>query len=292
MFGSGQEHHGLALASPMVFGGREISSNLHDDACTGFWAEDFPLEKHAQTWLRSAGETESAALTSPPGDFRNFEDFGYLLKSTTAGLTLESVTLSPPTQDVGSLGGVENFRRSLKTTNPGLHFGADGFTSFDATSEQEMGAHEAALAGPTALSPPPGVWKHRSQIEMNLSAVSNTGACTAAGEANDSYKFTEPSHVVALESLANLPGPPHSAASMRSSLTILSASAPPGLDACDLPPEVASVGTVGHPLNCNAPCKFNHKTRGCLHGQRCTRCHLCHWTRKGIKSEHIAELRL
>eukprot|EP00931_Biecheleriopsis_adriatica_P109891 TRINITY_DN8415_c0_g1_i1.p1 TRINITY_DN8415_c0_g1~~TRINITY_DN8415_c0_g1_i1.p1 ORF type:complete len:304 (-),score=26.78 TRINITY_DN8415_c0_g1_i1:68-910(-) len=59
------------------------------------------------------------------------------------------------------------------------------------------------------------------------------------------------------------------------------------VDVMDAP----SVGTIGHPQNCSAPCKFAHKPRGCKDGQRCVHCHRCHWTRKGTKNEHFDIIR-
>lgn len=39
-----------------------------------------------------------------------------------------------------------------------------------------------------------------------------------------------------------------------------------------------SMGSVGHPHMCGAPCKFAGKNR-CKDGESCTRCHMCIWTR-------------
>mmetsp|Transcript_114908 Transcript_114908/g.332034 ORF Transcript_114908/g.332034 Transcript_114908/m.332034 type:complete len:299 (-) Transcript_114908:61-957(-) len=39
-----------------------------------------------------------------------------------------------------------------------------------------------------------------------------------------------------------------------------------------------SIGSVGHPNTCAAPCKYAKK-RGCKDGAQCTRCHLCAWSR-------------
>lgn len=41
----------------------------------------------------------------------------------------------------------------------------------------------------------------------------------------------------------------------------------------------SSVGSVGHPSSCAAPCKYFGKPRGCKDGSKCARCHLCPWTR-------------
>ncbi|CAJ1440905.1 unnamed protein product, partial [Effrenium voratum] len=42
-----------------------------------------------------------------------------------------------------------------------------------------------------------------------------------------------------------------------------------------------SVGSAGHPVACNAPCKYAHKLRGCKDGRHCTRCHICRWHKPG-----------
>lgn len=40
-----------------------------------------------------------------------------------------------------------------------------------------------------------------------------------------------------------------------------------------------SLGSTGHPLQCNAPCKYSFKPKGCKDGVDCDRCHLCKWTK-------------
>eukprot|EP00440_Ansanella_granifera_P035638 gb/GFBE01038659.1/.p1 GENE.gb/GFBE01038659.1/~~gb/GFBE01038659.1/.p1 ORF type:complete len:219 (+),score=14.70 gb/GFBE01038659.1/:1-657(+) len=44
--------------------------------------------------------------------------------------------------------------------------------------------------------------------------------------------------------------------------------------------ECFSIGTMGHPITCGAPCKYNGKRRGCKDGERCSFCHMCRWTRQ------------
>lgn len=39
-----------------------------------------------------------------------------------------------------------------------------------------------------------------------------------------------------------------------------------------------SVGSVGHPLMCQRPCKYVMKKQGCYQGESCQRCHLCKFT--------------
>lgn len=40
-----------------------------------------------------------------------------------------------------------------------------------------------------------------------------------------------------------------------------------------------SLGSTGHPAQCNAPCKYSSKSKGCKDGVNCDRCHLCKWTK-------------
>jgi len=40
-----------------------------------------------------------------------------------------------------------------------------------------------------------------------------------------------------------------------------------------------SVGSLGHPLSCAHPCKYNCKKSGCKDGRLCDRCHICRWDR-------------
>mmetsp|Transcript_19712 Transcript_19712/g.34995 ORF Transcript_19712/g.34995 Transcript_19712/m.34995 type:complete len:316 (-) Transcript_19712:204-1151(-) len=40
-----------------------------------------------------------------------------------------------------------------------------------------------------------------------------------------------------------------------------------------------TVGSIGHPFSCSAPCKYYNKPRGCKDGKFCVRCHLCRWRR-------------
>eukprot|EP00928_Gymnodinium_smaydae_P050069 TRINITY_DN3367_c0_g3_i2.p1 TRINITY_DN3367_c0_g3~~TRINITY_DN3367_c0_g3_i2.p1 ORF type:complete len:233 (-),score=30.44 TRINITY_DN3367_c0_g3_i2:464-1162(-) len=63
-------------------------------------------------------------------------------------------------------------------------------------------------------------------------------------------------------------------------LTMAVVPPPPGLWQGSLP-EYASAGSVGHPLTCNAPCRFISGSRGCKDAVACTHCHLCTWSRAG-----------
>ncbi|CAE7267053.1 unnamed protein product [Symbiodinium sp. CCMP2592] len=40
-----------------------------------------------------------------------------------------------------------------------------------------------------------------------------------------------------------------------------------------------SIGSIGHPFSCGAPCKYNSKPKGCKDGLLCDHCHLCRWKR-------------
>lgn len=68
--------------------------------------------------------------------------------------------------------------------------------------------------------------------------------------------------------------------------------APPGLtrEAYDSPvptltvnvADCPSLGSLGHPWNCKAACKYVGRAGGCKDGWQCTCCHLCHWQRKPV----------
>ncbi|CAE7255269.1 unnamed protein product [Symbiodinium natans] len=45
--------------------------------------------------------------------------------------------------------------------------------------------------------------------------------------------------------------------------------------------EYPSVGSIGHPVSCKPPCKYNSKPKGCKDGLLCDHCHLCRWKRHG-----------
>mmetsp|Transcript_55837 Transcript_55837/g.125565 ORF Transcript_55837/g.125565 Transcript_55837/m.125565 type:complete len:252 (+) Transcript_55837:74-829(+) len=47
----------------------------------------------------------------------------------------------------------------------------------------------------------------------------------------------------------------------------------------DAPAEEWSLGSVGHPFNCNQACKYRNRKGGCRDGSRCVSCHLCDWSR-------------
>mmetsp|Transcript_4580 Transcript_4580/g.7904 ORF Transcript_4580/g.7904 Transcript_4580/m.7904 type:complete len:262 (-) Transcript_4580:381-1166(-) len=47
----------------------------------------------------------------------------------------------------------------------------------------------------------------------------------------------------------------------------------------DMPAEDWSLGSVGHPFNCNQACKYRNRKGGCRDGTRCMSCHLCQWSR-------------
>jgi len=51
-----------------------------------------------------------------------------------------------------------------------------------------------------------------------------------------------------------------------------------------LPEDVPSLGSIGHPFTCKLACKYNGKRSGCKDGRSCNRCHLCHWSRMAMRS--------
>jgi len=50
-----------------------------------------------------------------------------------------------------------------------------------------------------------------------------------------------------------------------------------------------SVGSQGHPLCCQFPCKYVRKRKGCKDGLNCTRCHLCQFSKSGAKNSFNLE---
>mmetsp|Transcript_32602 Transcript_32602/g.82187 ORF Transcript_32602/g.82187 Transcript_32602/m.82187 type:complete len:287 (-) Transcript_32602:177-1037(-) len=50
-------------------------------------------------------------------------------------------------------------------------------------------------------------------------------------------------------------------------------------------PEAMSIGSMGHPRTCAEGCKFFWKGKGCKDGTLCTRCHICRWSRFGLKKK-------
>lgn len=51
-----------------------------------------------------------------------------------------------------------------------------------------------------------------------------------------------------------------------------------------LPEGIPSIGSMGHPFSCKAPCKYFGKNSGCKDGTICDRCHLCRWSRMAERS--------
>lgn len=43
---------------------------------------------------------------------------------------------------------------------------------------------------------------------------------------------------------------------------------------------IRSIGSVGHPTSCGAPCRYVKRKGGCRNGQACRECHLCQWHRE------------
>jgi len=50
-----------------------------------------------------------------------------------------------------------------------------------------------------------------------------------------------------------------------------------------------SIGSKGHPLCCQLPCKYIRKRKGCKDGLNCMRCHLCHFSKSGAKNSFNLE---
>jgi len=50
-----------------------------------------------------------------------------------------------------------------------------------------------------------------------------------------------------------------------------------------------SIGSHGHPLCCQLPCKYVRKRKGCKDGVNCTRCHLCAFSKSGERNNFNLE---
>jgi len=50
-------------------------------------------------------------------------------------------------------------------------------------------------------------------------------------------------------------------------------------DAKDVPADVPTAGSMGHPHSCSSACKYYSKSKGCKDGRNCSRCHICQWRR-------------
>ncbi|CAK0831136.1 unnamed protein product [Prorocentrum cordatum] len=135
-------------------------------------------------------------------------------------------------------------------------------------SERALAALEqrpAALAPARAQAPPQPPW------EMALPAPPQD----------------QPAYVTLCASFGERPGPPCGAEA--APLAELHSEGPPGAvggGAAGYP----SVGSVGHPVACQWPCKYASKSRGCKVGPSCTRCHLCRWTRSVEHAKQILDV--
>jgi len=50
-----------------------------------------------------------------------------------------------------------------------------------------------------------------------------------------------------------------------------------------------SIGSQGHPICCQFPCKYVRKRKGCKDGPDCRRCHLCQFSKSGAKNRFNLE---
>jgi len=59
---------------------------------------------------------------------------------------------------------------------------------------------------------------------------------------------------------------------------------PAGFSQEQLPEDIPSLGSMGHPFTCKLACKYHGKKSGCKDGATCNRCHLCHWSRMAVRT--------
>jgi len=104
-------------------------------------------------------------------------------------------------------------------------------------------------------------------------------------DAEDSLPFLRTSHALAMEQcvLAEIPS--------GLSLTRRDFNSTAGFRTRSPSPECAprqtwwpSIGSQGHPLCCQSPCKYVRKRKGCKDGRDCTRCHMCLFSKGGAKN--------
>jgi hypothetical protein len=50
-----------------------------------------------------------------------------------------------------------------------------------------------------------------------------------------------------------------------------------------------SKGSVGHPYTCGSACKYVRRKGGCIAGDSCDSCHLCHWSRNPAQQKPAVE---
>jgi len=136
-------------------------------------------------------------------------------------------------------------------------------------------------------------WQRRPVAEANQkqSMVPSKGVSDDPEEHNEPTESRNPRTVIPLhELIASALEPQQPVLLTHAPLLALPATMfrpPPGLEAPAPPP---SLGSIGHPQNCGAACKFAYKPKGCKDGKSCEHCHLCHWNRRGVKTEHVITL--
>jgi len=112
-------------------------------------------------------------------------------------------------------------------------------------------------------------------------------------DAENSLPCLRTSHALAMEQcvLTEIPSGLSFSREDRNSTAAFRARSPSAFRARSPSPECApsrqwwpSIGSQGHPLCCQFPCKYVRKRQGCKDGRDCTRCHLCLFSKKGAKN--------
>jgi len=107
---------------------------------------------------------------------------------------------------------------------------------------------------------------------------------TRVGNKEQTSLASQTSHVLNLHDL--LPESTHSRLAEEIAATakhMLPTKPPPGLTMASTP-FFPSAGSTGHPFSCGAACKYAQKMKGCKDGLNCPQCHLCRWSKNGMKS--------
>jgi len=134
-------------------------------------------------------------------------------------------------------------------------------------------------------------WQRKPSMETNPSFAPSKGVSANSEELNKMTGTKDPRAMLPLHDLIVDALEPQQPVQFTQvpllAMPVTMFSPPPGLEAPAPPP---SLGSIGHPQNCGAACKFAYKPKGCKDGQSCVHCHLCHWNRNGVKTEHVSML--
>eukprot|EP00931_Biecheleriopsis_adriatica_P058765 TRINITY_DN35064_c0_g1_i3.p1 TRINITY_DN35064_c0_g1~~TRINITY_DN35064_c0_g1_i3.p1 ORF type:complete len:411 (-),score=51.53 TRINITY_DN35064_c0_g1_i3:48-1172(-) len=238
--------------------------------------------------LGSASETMSMSLPlSPPGDFRKFGDGGDLGRSFRAKDTALDLNANASATSCRS---ERLLRESALDSNPVTLPSPPGlfFTNFKDFGDP---GHSLTTTGSNCDAEVLAA-RYGQELVPSYSAADLPFPAVQSGvRYKAAYDSSEGEHPT-----AGLPWPLRHVTPTQDLFPVLSTTltlshAQLGFDAMDLY-GVPSVGSLGHPLNCNPPCKFRNRPRGCKDGNRCSHCHLCRWTKTRFRTGYAEVMSL